>query len=100
MYTTVTLGDLNVAYLAEQINNLWRLQWDTEWKKAKQERQAQAQKANNFVRADLKSIAWSSIAKKKKKKQIAGSIGFDPGFTKFILKECIRNKMKKNSKTT
>ena len=26
LYSTITISDLNIAYLAEQINNLWRIQ--------------------------------------------------------------------------
>lgn len=30
LYTTITINELNIAYLAEQINSLWRLQWESE----------------------------------------------------------------------
>ena len=30
LYSTITISELNIAYLAEQINNLWRIQWDSE----------------------------------------------------------------------
>lgn len=93
-YTSITLSELNIAYLAEQINNLWRLQWDAEWKKAKNQRQALARKSPHAVKVDLNAIASANVSLKKRKKQIAGSIGFDPGFTKYVLKQSIRNKNK------
>lgn len=94
LYTSITLSELNIAYLAEQINNLWRLQWDAEWKKAKQQRQAQAKKSHNIIKVDLKAIASANVSQKNKKKQLASSIGFDPGFTKYVLKQSIKNKNK------
>ena len=30
LYTSITISELNIAYLAEQINSLWKLQWDGE----------------------------------------------------------------------
>jgi hypothetical protein len=45
----------------------------------------------------LKSIASGNVSTKKKKKQIGYTIGFDPGFTKFVFKEAIKFK-KKNLK--
>ena len=30
LYSSITISELNIAYLAEQINNLWRIQWDSE----------------------------------------------------------------------
>ncbi len=89
LYSSVTISELNIAYLAEQINNLWRLQWDSEWKQAKRQRQIQAKKSKIFSKIDLKS-ATSSISVKGKKKNINYVVGFDPGFTKYIFKQSLK----------
>jgi len=94
LYTSITLSDLNMVYLAEQINNLWRIQWDSEWKQAKRQRQNQLKKANNnvFAKIDLKAIASANVAPKNKKKNSLYLVGFDPGFTKHVIKQSIRIK--------
>ena len=35
IYGNISSNELNVAYLAEQINMLWKLQWEQEWREAK-----------------------------------------------------------------
>lgn len=94
LYTSITLNDLNIAYLAEQINNLWRIQWDNEWKKARHQRQGQAKKSRNFYNVDLKTIASANVSVSSKKKNKNYLVGFDPGFTKYVMKQSI--KFKKN----
>ena len=96
LYTSITLNELNIVYLAEQINNLWRLQWDTEWKKAKRQRQIQAKKLHNVYNVDLKAIASANVSTKSKKGGSNYIIGFDPGFTKYVLKQSIKYKKKSN----
>jgi len=86
LHTSITLSELNIAYLAEQINSLWKLQWDSEWKQAKRQRQLQAKKSRNMYKVDLKEIASANVAVKNKK-QINYLVGFDPGFTKYVLKQ-------------
>lgn len=92
LYTSITISELNIAYLAEQMNNLWKLQWDSEWKKAKRQRQTQTKQSRNLFKVDLKAIASGNVLPKNKKKQMGYIIGFDPGFTKFVLKESIKYK--------
>lgn len=70
LYTSITISELNIAYLAEQINSLWKLQWDSEWKKAKRQRQIQAKKSRNLYKVDLKAIASANVSVKDKKKTI------------------------------
>lgn len=94
LYTSITINELNIAYLAEQINSLWKLQWDSEWKKAKRQRQIQAKKSRNFYNVDLKTIASANVSVKGKKKNVSYVVGFDPGFTKYVLKQSIRYKNK------
>lgn len=95
LYTSITINELNIAYLAEQINSLWKLQWDTEWKKAKRQRQIQAKKSRNFYKVDLKTIASANVSVKEKKKNATYVIGFDPGFTKYVIKQSIKYKYNK-----
>ena len=95
LYTSITINELNIAYLAEQINSLWKLQWDNEWKKAKRQRQVQAKKSRNFYKVDLKAIASANVSVKENKKNANYVIGFDPGFTKYVLKQSIKFKNKK-----
>ena len=93
LYSSITINELNIAYLAEQINNLWRLQWDMEWKKAKRQRQIQAKKSKNLFKVDLKLIASGNVSIKNKKGN-SSMVGFDPGFTKYVMKQSIRFKNK------
>lgn len=86
LYTSSPINELNVIYLAEQINNVWKIQWEHEWKKAKKQRQNQNKQNKNFSKNDFKKI--TSLNKDKS----GYSIGFDPGFTKFIFKESFRIK--------
>ena len=90
-YTTITINELNIAYLAEQINNLWRIQWESEWKKAKRQRQIAVKKSKNHLNIDLSLIASANVNTKNKKKN-SYVIGFDQGFTKYVLKQSIKNK--------
>ena len=94
LYTSITLNELNIAYLAEQINSLWKLQWDGEWKKAKRQRQIQAKKSKNFYKVDLKTIASANVSVKEKKKKGNYVVGFDPGFTKYVIKQSLKFKNK------
>lgn len=93
LYSTITISDLNIAYLAEQINNLWKIQWDSEWKKAKRQRQLQDKKSKNLFKVDLKAIASGNVSTKSKKNS-SYIIGFDPGFTKYVIKQSIKFKNK------
>ena len=92
LYTSINLSELNIAYLAEQINNLWRLQWEEEWKFSRKQRQGQTKKSKTFFNVDLKTIASANINLKKKKKNYV--VGFDHGFTKYVLKQSVKNNFK------
>jgi hypothetical protein len=94
LYTSITISELNIAYLAEQINSLWKIQWDSEWKKAKRQRQIQAKKSRNLFKVDLKAIASANVSVKDKKKQSGYLVGFDPGFTKYVIKQSLKYKSK------
>lgn len=94
LYGSVSISELNTAYLAEQINLLWKMQWDSEWKKAKRQRQVQAKKSRNLYKVDLKAIASANVSIKDSKKNSSYVVGFDPGFTKFVLKQSLKFKNK------
>ena len=95
LHTTITLSELNIAYLAETINNLWKIQWDSEWRQAKRQRQIQDKKSKNFYKVDLKAIASANVSTKGKKNKNNFIIGFDPGFTKYVIKQSIKFKLNK-----
>lgn len=95
LYTSITINELNIAYLAEQINSLWKLQWETEWKKARRQRQIQSKKSKTLYKVDLKAIASANVSVSDKKKNNY-VIGFDPGFTKYVIKQSIKFKNKNN----
>ena len=90
-YTSISINDLNIAYLAEQINSLWKIQWESEWKKAKRQRQIATKKSKSALNIDLSIIASANVNNKNKKKNNY-VIGFDQGFTKYVLKQAIKNK--------
>lgn len=94
IYGSIQLNYLSVAYLAEQINSLWKIQWEKEWKVAKKKRYIQTQNENNIQKIDLLSMSKGIVGKhgkskekqKKKNKQSYISLGFEPGFVKALLK--------------
>jgi len=74
IYGSIQLNYLSVAYLAEQINTLWKFQWEREWKIAKKKRFVQLQNENNIQKIDLLSMSkgivgkYGKTAEKQKKK--------------------------------
>ncbi len=125
-YGNVPLNEINMAYLAEDINSLWRVQWDNEWKAAKKKiKVAEKKNLHSPIKIDLASMAKNNIIldditnkklKANKKKRVIQknvfTVGFDPGFTKFVLQSynqlsknkqsmmLTEDKAKKNKKTT
>jgi len=55
IYGSIQLNHLSIAYLAEQINSLWKFQWEREWKIAKKKRFMQSQNESNVQKIDLLS---------------------------------------------
>merc|ERR1712093_383090 len=74
IYGSIQINYLSVAYLAEQINTLWKFQWEREWKIAKKKRFVQLQNENNIQKIDLLSMSkgmvgkYGKAAEKQKKK--------------------------------
>lgn len=98
LYGNIPVNELNVAYLAEQVNLLWKLQWEQEWREAKKKRLLSLKKDSSIFKVDLYSMSKGVVSgftksgeKAKKQKQIVKknyfSLGFDPGFTKALLKD-------------
>lgn len=111
LYGSLPLDDLSVAYLAEQTNLLWKLQWENEWKEAKKKRLLILKSNTKATSVDLysmsKGIVDNSYNKKSKKKVKSHfgknlfTLGFDPGFTKALIKANYVNMfLKKKQKQT
>ena len=113
VYNKVSLSDLNIAYAAEQFNLLWKVQWENEWLDAKKKRLQLIKKRKGLVKVDLASMARGQLnvskssqtgsKKKSKTSKNAFNLGFDPGFTKMLLKaplqaQTIKNKTVKKKK--
>ncbi len=96
-YSTLDNNIINTIFLAEQINLLWKLQWYEEWKKVKKQRKQVLLKQNSIITIDLLSMAkkivnpvYSKQKKKtKEKKKTSFCLGFEPGFTKNLIKSNI-----------
>ncbi len=86
--------DINNAFYLEQLNFLWRSQWELEWIFAKKKRLIDLKKSRGFIKFDISTLAKINPNVNDKKKQSLFSIGFDPGFTKSILKNNLKLKLK------
>jgi ribosomal protein S13 len=95
-YGNVPVREANVAYSAEQINVLWKVQWEKEWLLAKYSR-LRFKGHPSTMKIDLYSMAnnqvmhplkLKNLSKKQKQsfKKNYFSLGFEPGFTKTLLK--------------
>ena len=108
IYNKVSLSDLNLAYAAEQFNLLWKVQWENEWLDAKKKRIQLTKKRQGILKIDLNSMARGQInipkgSKSTSKKKQKGSknvlnLGFDPGFTKILLKTPLTMQILKKKK--
>lgn len=86
------LSDINNAFYLEQLNFLWKSQWELEWFFAKKKRLVDLKKSRGYIKFDVNTLSKINPNVKDKKKQSLFSIGFDPGFTKFILKNNVKLK--------
>ena len=86
------VSDINNAFYLEQLNFLWKSQWELEWFFAKKKRLIDLKKSRGYIKFDINTLAKINPNLKDKKKQSLFSIGFDPGFTKFILKNNLKIK--------
>lgn len=96
-YGNVPEKEATVAYIAEQLNFVWRFQWDREWTSAKNEL-LKFEGHPKTMKIDLYSMYNYQVIhpfklKKMSKKQKQSfkknyfSLGFDVGFTKVLLSE-------------
>lgn len=108
-YGNLPIYEINVALAAEQINLLWKLQWYGEWLSAKKSR-INFKGNLNTIKIDLFGMANNQIMnpmkfKKMTKKQKQSfkknyfSLGFDPGFTKPLLRELYNSRVEEDSKS-
>jgi len=87
------------AYLAEEVNNMWRLQWEREWRDARKKRFMASKNNIHSVNVDLAAMAKMQVGgslkkkdqsvKKTKVKKNCFVLGFDPGFTKLLLRNSV-----------
>lgn len=96
-YGNVPEKEATVAYIAEQLNFIWRFQWDREWFSAKNEL-LKFEGHPKTMKIDLYSMynyqvihpfKLSKMSKKQKQsfKKNYFTLGFDVGFTKVLLNE-------------
>lgn len=108
IYSQLSVNEVNTTYFAEQINILWKNQWETEWKAAKKNR-LRLIRQGGLVKADLISMSKGNVVspqklKKMNKKQRQAlkknnfTLGFDPGFTKKIVEDLYKSKFLEQSK--
>jgi hypothetical protein len=104
LYGNVPASEINLAYLAEEINVLWKLQWNEEWKVAKKKRLHIQKKSRIPYKIDLYAMSQGQLNTAGKSKKASKSskklsdnksltLGFDVGFTKMILKETSKSKL-------
>lgn len=108
VYTQLSANDVNTAYLAEQMNSLWKTQWEAEWKAARKSR-LRLTRQGGTVKADLLNMSKGNVISpqklqkmNKKQKQALKknnfTLGFEPGFTKKIIDDLYKSKFVEQSK--
>ena len=80
------INNVNNAYYLEQINFIWKNQWEFEWNLAKRYHTFSLKKNRGYVKYDLDTIAKINPNVRDFKKQKLFSIGFDSGFTRGLIK--------------
>ena len=108
LYGNIPLENLNVTYLAEQINLIWKLQWENEWREAKKKRLVSMKSNFKVTNVDLYSMSKGVVdttGNKKNKKKVKNqfnknlfTLGFDPGFTKALIKANYVSNLKKQKR--
>jgi len=78
--------DVKNAFYLEQLNALWKWQWEKEWALAFKKRQTLLKKTRGLKKLDLSSLARVNPNFTKSKKQVLIPFGFESGFTKNHLK--------------
>ena len=97
IYGNMPANELTVAYLAEQINLMWKLQWESEWRTAKKKQLSTKNITSRATKVDLHNMSKGNVvasksSSKKSKSSLSKNyltLGFDPGFTKFLLRSSL-----------
>lgn len=79
--------ELKSAFFLEQLNLLWKSQWEKEWLIAVKRRTAQLKKNAGIKKLELNLMAKTNPNFIKNKKNNLIPIGFESGFTKSYLKD-------------
>ena len=94
----------SLIYMAEHVNKVWALQWEKEWKLARKKRKEALKKDYKSYTINLARLAAGDVNTKKvrknrkkqaKEKKNLFYLGFDKGFSKFLLE---RNKIEEELK--
>ena len=89
----------SLIYMAEHVNKVWALQWEKEWKLARKKRKEALKRDYKSYTINLARLAAGDVNTKKvrkhrkkqaKEKKNLFYLGFDKGFSKFLLE---RNKI-------
>jgi hypothetical protein len=89
---SVSPDEIKNAFYLEQLNALWKYQWEKEWLLAYKKRQAQLKKSKGYKKLELSSLSKINPNFTKAKKQALVPVGFDSGFTKNYLKSSANQK--------
>lgn len=95
-----------IAYLAEEVNKMWKRQWDKEWVTAKKKRLMASKKNKKLINIDLPAMAKLQVStsrkqvtkKKRQARKNYFTLGFDPDFTKILLQQSINDVTVKSPK--
>ncbi len=106
-YGNVPMREVKVAHIAEQVNVLWKHQWEHEWVSAKHSilkfkghpktMKIDLYSMNNYQ--VMHPLKLKNLSKKQKQayKKNYFSLGFDPGFTKPLLNEIYNSESSEGS---
>lgn len=97
IYGNIDTNNLSTIFLAEQINYIWKLQWQQEWVQARNKRLILMQDEHNAFKIDLNAMSKGYIDGYERKKEMSKkkkallkknvfTLGFEPGFALFYLK--------------
>ena len=83
--------NVNSAYYLEQINFIWKNQWEFEWNLAQRHHTVSLKKNRGYIKYDVGVLSKINPNIRDFKKQKLFSIGFEPGFTKELVKLSNKN---------
>jgi len=67
LYSNLNNSNINTIYLAEHVNLLWKLQWESEWNEAKKKRLIYLNKNKTSLKVDLNLMANLVVSQNSKK---------------------------------